>query len=416
MRVMRTLTKGDMKTAFNNVRRNKARSGLTMLGIIIGVASVVTAVSIGEGVKHEVNAQTIHLGKDLITIRPGRLLTQRSANPLDSLSLPGSLRTGGSLSGDDIDTVAKTPGVAHAVPLSVVSSDVVSGETNQHYGALVIGTDQGLPAILNQSLSFGAFFSDDPSDLNKVILGSRVANELFSENVPLGQTLSILGHQFIVSGIFNDFQTAPLAVDADFNNAVFIQYASAKQITNNNSPIYEILARPVGTSQTDATVSSLRSSLLAAHGGQHDFTVLEQSQTLAVTNSILDLLTALVTGVAAISLLVGGVGIMNITLVSVTERMHEIGIRKAVGATNGQILSQFIIEAAVLSVSGGVIGVLLAGFVDVSLGVFTSFVPVMTWQSVVLASLVSIGVGMIFGSVPALKAARKDPIEALRNE
>ncbi len=410
------LTKGDIKTAYHTLRRNKARSLLTMLGVIIGVASVVTIVSIGEGVKQQINAQTEHLGKDLITVRPGQLLNQSVSNELIGANLFGTEGRIGSLSSQDINTVSQTAGVASAVPLSLVTGDVTSSQLKKPFNALVIGTNEGLPAMLHQTLAFGSFFNSDQTSVNDVIIGSHVAEAMFSENVPLGQTINILGQQFVVEGIFNDFQPAPLSIDVDFNNAVFIPYAAAEQITNNDSPIYEILARPNSVNDTAQVASKLRINLMAAHGGQHDFTVLEQSQTLAVTDNILNLIVDLIGGIAAIALLVGGIGIMNVMLVSVTERMHEIGIRKAVGATNRQILSQFITEAAVLSVAGGIIGIIVSLIVDILLRIFTDLAPSITWQIVVLAFLVSVSIGLLFGTIPALQAARKDPIEALRNE
>ena len=413
---MIVLNKGDIKTAFHTLRRNKARSLLTMLGVIIGVTSVVTVVSIGEGVKQQVNAQTEHLGKDLITIRPGQLLNQSVSSQLGGNDLLGNVSRVGALSNQDINTVFKTPGVASSVTHSLVTSNVISSESKRPYNALVIGTNALLPTMLHQGLEFGSFFSDNQTSVNNVIIGSHVAQVLFTENVPLGQTITILGQQFVVEGIFNDFQPAPISIDVDFNNAVFIPYTAAEQITNNDSPIYEILARPQSVNQTNLVANNIRSSLLAAHGGQHDFTVLEQSQTLAVTDNILNLLTALIGGVAAIALLVGGIGIMNVMLVSISERMHEVGIRKAVGATNRQILTQFITEAAVLSFSGGFIGVLLSLIVDICLRILTNIAPLITWQIVALAFIVSVGIGLLFGSIPALQAARKDPIEALRNE
>ena len=413
---MASLSKGDIKTAIHTLRRNKARSLLTMLGVIIGVASVVTIVSIGQGVKQQVNAQTEHLGKDLITIRPGQLLTQSVSNQLSGSNLLGTANTIGVLSNQDITTVSATPGVASSAPLSLVTGNIISSQSKKPYNATVIGTNAQLPIILHQSLEFGSFFSDNQTSVNSVVIGSHVAQVLFNENVPLGQTVTILGQQFVVMGIFNDFQPAPLSLDVDFNNAVFIPYTAAEQITNNDSPIYEILARPQFVYQTNLVANKLRTSLLAAHGGQHDFTVLEQNQTLAVTDNILNLLTALIGGIAAIALLVGGIGIMNVMLVSITERMHEVGIRKAVGATNRQILTQFVTEAAVLSISGGLIGVLLSLIVDIALRIFTNLTPDITWQIVTLAFIVSVGIGLLFGTVPALQAARKDPIEALRNE
>lgn len=405
--------KGDVRTAVMTLRRNKGRSLLTMLGIIIGVTAVVTVVSIGEGVKSQITDQTEHLGKDLITIRPGQLL--HSSGTLASFTQPFAI-TGGQLNEADVAVVTRTDGVAAAAPLSIVSGGVTSGENSQHFNVPVIGTNSKLPGILNQDIAYGAFFGDDATGADKVVIGSQIAHALFDENVPLGQTVSILGHQFIVVGIFSDFQTIPLSLDTDFNNAVFIQYAASREITNNDAPLYEILARPTRVSQTDMAIGRLNGSLLTAHGGQHDFTVLKQSQTLAVTDRILNLLTALIAGVAAISLLIGGIGIMNVMLVSITERMHEVGIRKAVGATNRQILGQFITEATVLSIVGALIGIVFSVAVAIALRVFTPLAPVVTWQVAIIACVVAIGVGVLFGSAPALKAARKDPIEALRNE
>lgn len=414
---MTMFARGNIRTAVKTLRRNKARSLLTMLGVIIGVMSVVLVIGIGDGVRQQVDVQTDHLGRDLITIRPGQLLGQSVPDALGGLGVDGNgAAAGGALGGKDITAISKTPGVAAVVPLSLVDGGVVSGENNRRDDALVLGTSSGLPDMLHQSLAFGAFFGDDPTAAGKVIIGSQVAQTLYDENVPLGQTLTILGHRFVVAGIFDDFPIAPFSADADFNDAVFIPYSTARSITNDNSPLYEILARPADASQTDAVVSRLKAKLLAAHGGQHDFTVLEQSQIIAVTDRILGLLAALIAGVAAIALLVGGIGIANVMLVSVTERMHEVGIRKAVGATNRQILSQFITEAAVLSVGGGAIGILLSLFAEVCLRLFTSLMPIMPWPAVIIASTVSIAVGILFGSVPALKAARKDPISALRNE
>ncbi len=415
---MAMLTGGNIRTAVRNLRRNKMRSFLTMLGIIIGVAAVLLVVGMGEGIKHQVSAQADHLGKDLITVRPGQALPQRGDG---MLGLGGGiadlgLHLGGSLTLKDASTVAGTPGVAGAAPLSIVGGGVFSNEHARNYDMLVIGTNQQFPAMLRQSTAYGSFFTDDGTSIDKVVLGSAAAQTLFDEHVPLGQTLTILGHQFIVAGILNDFQTTPFSADADFNHAVFISITSAEAITNDNSPIYEILARPNNSGQTNTVVSQMQHRMSAAHGGNNDFSILKQDQTLAVTNQILHLLTLFIAGVAGIALIVGGVGIMNVMLVAVAERMHEVGIRKALGATNRQIVLQFLAEAAVLSATGGFIGVVLSFAVEGVLWLLASLTPGITWQAVAIALGVSIATGVLFGSVPALKAARKEPIAALRNE
>ena len=410
---MSLLAKGDVRGAIRSLSRNKARSVVTMLGVVIGVAAVTIAVGVGDGVKAQISAQTKRLGSDLITIRPGRLLGTGSS--LNSTGPLAGASVGGVLTDNDITVVQKVHGVANVVPLSVVNANTVLGDAAPA-SELVIGTDQQFPTMLRQTLAYGIFFGDDDMSRDKVVLGSRAADRLFSESVPLGQTLTILGHQFVVVGILNDFQTAPLSLDADFNDAVFIPYASAREITNDSSPLYEILARPADVRQTDAVVSGLHDALTVAHGGQTDFTVLKQTQTIAVAGNILNLLTALIGGIAAIALIVGGVGIMNVMLVSVAERMHEIGIRKAIGATSRQILSQFVTEAAVLSMVGGFMGVVLSGLVEIALGLLTSIKPAVAWQAAAVSFFVSVAVGIIFGSIPAAKAARKQPIEALRSE
>lgn len=402
---MGRLGKGEFATAMQMLRRNRGRSLLTMSGIIIAVVAVVTIVGIGNGAEQQLNDQATRLGKDLITVRPGQASSGLQAAPVS-----------GTLSTADVQRIQHTKSVGSVTTLSYVSGGITAGTTDQHYDVPVIGADPNLPDMVRQSLAYGTFFETDATGSNKVILGAAVAQSMFDQNVPLGQELTILGKQFIVAGIFSSFQTAPLSLDVDFNNAVFIANDTAAALTNNSAPLYEVLVRPDTPEDGAAVVDRLNGALLAAHGGQHDFSVLTQSQTIAVTRNILDLFTAVVAGVASIALLVGGVGIMNVMLVSVVERMQEIGIRKAVGATNQQILRQFMIEAATLSVIGALIGIVVSFLVEIGLRLATNLTPTITWQAVCGATLVSVIVGVLFGTVPALQAARKEPIAALRNE
>jgi ABC-type antimicrobial peptide transport system permease subunit len=388
------------------------RNFWTMLGVIIGVASVITVIAIGNGVKRQVSGQIHHIGSDVITVRPAQLQTGNGG--LNSTLLTG-LSISGSLSQRDVTTVAQTKGVAAVAPLAIVGGEA-KGDNGTYKDGFVIGTTGDLSSLLNQSMAFGTFLSDADSGTDTAVLGQHAADMLFNEDVPLGHSFVFHGHEFIVRGIFNNFTTTPLSQQANFNNAMFIPYDVAESITNNSAPTYEILAKARSTDQTKQVAHDINSRLEKAHGGQNDLTVQEGSQNLAASNNILDLLTVMIAGVAAISLVVGGIGIMNVMLVSVAERMREIGIRKAVGATNRQILSQFMIEASLLSVVGGIIGVALAYVLDVLIRLATSLQPVITWQTVVLSTVVSLTVGIVFGSVPALKAARKHPIEALRSQ
>lgn len=411
---MKTLAYGHIKAAVRSVRSNKSRSILTMLGVVVGVVSVVSIVSIGEGVKHQIRLQINHYGRDLITVRPG---APSGNGALDSISSLVNVHQTGSLTSSDLQAASKTKGVEFTAPVAVVGGAVGGGD--QPAGSVtVIGTTNRFADALHQKIAFGANFDPNNKQAPTAILGSRVAERMFDDPVPLGRSFTIRGQEFNVAGIFDDFATAPFSADVNFNNAIFIPLDTAQSITSSSAPIYEILVQPIAShgQPDDHLVKTLQRNIAAERGGQTDFTVLTHAESASVTNNILNLLTALIGGVAAVSLLVGGVGIMNIMLVSVTERMHEIGIRKAVGATNRQILMQFVTEAAVLSLSGGIIGILLAYGIDMILRITTNLQPIISWQVVAVALLVSLLVGAIFGSAPALKAARKDPINALRNE
>jgi putative ABC transport system permease protein len=401
-----------IKTAMQSLRGAKWRNFWTMLGVIIGVASVISAVSIGEGIKLQIGGQISHLGKNLITIRPARI---HSATNSSNLSLLAGNSITGSLSARDLSRVSKVSGVQSAVPLSATAGGVTS-EHGAYNDGLVIGTMPDFADMTNQTVDYGSFLTDDDMGLNTAVLGKNAADAMFDEGIPLGRTFRYKGQDFIVRGILADSKTAPLSQDADFNDAIFIPYDVSEALTNNTAPTYEILARPAQAKAIDSTISRINSTLVRAHGGAHDVSVLRQDQTLANSSQILDLLTGLITGVAAISLLVGGLGIMNVMLVSVTERLHEIGIRKAIGATNRQILGQFMVESVFLSLGGGIIGVGVAYGVDGLLRLFTNIVPSIPWEIVVIAVGVSLATGVIFGTIPALKAARKDPIEALRSQ
>lgn len=404
---------GHFKTGMASVRSTKLRSFWTMLGVIIGVSSVVTVVSISAGIKQQISGQIHHFGKDIITVRPAELQLG-SGSDSGGLGLISGLSTSGSLTNKDVDTIAHAKGVAANAPLTALSG-TVTGENGRYNQGFVIGTSPDLPSLLNQSIAYGSFLSAGDDGTNAAVLGQHASDALFNEDVPLGRSFTYHGQQFIVRGIFNQFSGAPLTHGVDLNNAVFIPYDVAQNLSNNTAPTYQILVRPSDAKQTDAVAGRIKQALSQAHGGQGGFSVLAGNQNLDSSDDILSLLTKLIVGVASISLLVSGIGIMNVMLVSVSERKHEIGIRKAVGATNRQILSQFLVESSILSLWGGVIGIIISLALDGLIRLFTDLRPVIGWEVVVLATGVSLLVGIIFGTVPAVKAARKDPIEALRS-
>lgn len=404
----------NIRLALASVRSARWRSFLTMLGIIIGVASVVVTVSIGEGVKQQISSQITHLGPELITVKPGSTVTRDAAGKVVSVNiLPNA--ASGAFNENDWKTVRETPGLKSTVPFNVVSGlPRYQGKTMA--SVAIIGTTQDLPATLHQELDYGSFFTDSDKNQQTVVIGRQVAEQLFNELAPMGKTIQIRGKQFIVRGIFAPFKDGSLLNNTDYNSAIFMPYETSKQLVDGQVQIYQLLAKSSDASKVDPVALDIRSRLRAQHGGEEDFTVLKQDENLAVAGKMLNLLTALIAGVAAISLVVGGIGIMNIMLVLVSERTREIGVRKAVGATNKQIMTQFLVESSVISVCGGFFGVLVSLIANYLLRILTDLKPVISLPIMLISTGIALCVGIIFGTMPALRAARKDPIESLRYE
>ncbi len=405
----------NFRSAVQSLRFSKWRSLMTMTGVILGVVSVVTIVSIGEGVKRQVVGQVNQLGSDLITVRPGSLVTRDKHGNIVKVNQISNFALGsGSLSESDLTTIKSATPDSTVVPVGVVNSGAKLGEVEYNEG-IVFGTSQDFPTVLKQKVSFGTFFSDNDSSGQIVVIGKKVAENLFRENVPIGRTISIRGKEFVVVGVFDDFTSSPLAFGVDLNKAIVMPYQSAQDLVGH-SQLVEVFVRPKTAAQTDSTISNINQQLSTSHGGQNDFTVLRQDENLTVVSDILRVFTTFISAVAAMSLLIGGIGILNIMLVSVTERTREIGIRKAIGATNRQIAGQFFMEALVLSGVGGALGIIASFMLNALLRILTHLTPVITLNAVLLATTISVAIGVIFGVIPAVRAASKDPIDALRYE
>ncbi len=402
---------GNLKTAIGSLHSAKWRSLLTMLGIIIGVSSVVTVVSLGEGLKQQVVGQIHTLGSDVLTIRPGKLVSAHSAR--QSLNLLAFLSTS-SLSEQDVNTISKLPPVSAVVPVDFVTNSVAS-DGQQLDNISVLGTDPELYDLLRPQLDIGAFFTKDNAADNVAVIGSGVATQLFGGSNSIGHTVSILGQDFIVRGVLVPSAGGLIsAQQSDLNQTIFLPFGPAKNLVSGRTNIVQILVKTKPGVNPDAAVASIRQQLLQNRGGREDFSVLEQQQLLDLTSGVINTATGFTTGLAAVALLVGGIGIMDIMLVSVSERTREIGIRKAIGATNRQILSQFLIEGLVLTIGGGFIGIAVSLIIFGFLRLYTGLHPVINAPVMILAVAVSIIVGIIFSVAPALKAARKNPIDALR--
>ena len=342
------------KMAVASIRGARFRSALTMFGIIIGVSSVVTIVSLGEGVKQQVTTQAGEISDSLIVVRPGKE-REATAFSLDVLRSYVDNNTG-SLSEKDWRDTEKVPGVESSVPVGILSG-IATFEDREYSNGSIIASTERLPTLLNETVEFGEFFTDDSSSKKKVaVIGRNVAESLFEENVPIGKALQIRGERFIVQGVFEQQDSGTFAA-ININNSILIPYESARDI-GGSIQLLQVYIEAEEADKVPEVAAAVRETLMNNHAGQEDFTILEREEALEATNAVFYQLTVFIAGVAFISFIVGGIGIMNIMFAMVSERTREIGIRKAIGATNGQILGQFVMEATVLSVLGGIFGVI----------------------------------------------------------
>jgi len=402
----------NLRMALGSIRTSRIRSLLTMLGVIIGVMSVVMTVSIGEGVKNQVLGQIDKLGNNIITVRPGKTATK---NTLGQLGF-NSLITTSTLTESDVEAVQQIDGVIAASPNAVIAGKIASAERSDYAGGTIIATTNDTEAVLNQSIEYGQFF--EPADVTKdvAIIGSAIADQLYDQRDPIGRVITLKGKEYIIRGVLTAAPENALNIGPGYNNAIYIPYESGKKLAGNTPQISEINIKVKPGQTLESISSAIRDALYKNHNNQDDFTLIKQTEYLQIANQLFTILTSFVAAIAGISLLVGGVGIMNIMLVGVSERTREIGVRKAIGATNQQILGQFLVEATVISILGGINGILLSLLASFILRITTNIHPSVSLETIVVATGVSTIVGVFFGMAPAIQAARKDPIEALRHE
>jgi putative ABC transport system permease protein len=387
------------RVAWEALRANKLRSGLTMLGVVIGVASVVVLVAIGTGARDEVTSGVESLGSNILFVAPGNLAFG-STPALSRLGL------------DDVRRVGDAVGDPRRVATTIASGEIArvgARRTNVN----VNGTNETIPLVFDRTLSRGAFFTAADVDTRRrvAVLGADPAEALFPDRDPVGKSVTVGGVRFRVVGVMSRVGTAfGVARDAE----VFIPVTAAQRLFGV-SRVDGIAIKAPTAGQVDEEQHIIREVVARAHPEQ-EYQVLTQRDILGVVGRILGILTLVLASIAGISLLVGGVGVMNIMLVSVSERTREIGLRKAVGARTRDVLRQFLLEAVALTVSGGVVGIGVGVGAALLVGRFSPIPAAITAWSVALAFGVSVAVGVFFGVYPARKAARMQPVAALRYE
>jgi putative ABC transport system permease protein len=388
----------------SSLSAHRLRSFLTLLGIAVGIAAVVLLTSIGEGVHKFVLAEFTQFGTNLIAINPGRTTTHGT-----SMGVFGTERP---LTIEDAEALKRLPYVMAVVPIVQGNAEVEAA--NRRRRTTVYGAGSQWPEAFSMDVKSGRFLPDDDPTAPPAfaVLGSKTRDELFGTRNPLGQRIGIGGNRYRIIGVMESKGTI-LGFDVD--DTVYIPTARGMELFNRNS-LLEIDVLYQEDANINKVVASIKRSLIARHG-REDFTINTQQQMLDVLGSVLNVLTFAVAAIGGISLLVGAIGIVTIMTIAVNERTNEIGLLRALGARQGQVLSLFLGEAIVLAALGGISGLALG----IGLAHFLHFafpaLPVHTpWIFVVLAEVIAVVIGLAAGVLPAQRAAQLDPIEALRTE
>ncbi|MED4753643.1 ABC transporter permease [Brevibacillus choshinensis] len=401
-----------IRISFRSIRANGLRSILTMLGIIIGVAAVIAMVAIGEGTSSSVASQINGLGSNLLIVSPGQATQGRvslGAGSLNTLTLA------------DAEAIEQKESVSGVAPSVNGRGQIVWGSNN--YSSSLEGTTAAFPQVRNVQVERGRFFSnfEVKQQFNVAVIGTEVANNLFSNNNnntnPIGQTVQINKIPFTIIGVLKSQGSSGMTNNDD---RIIIPITTAMNRLTGGKNVGTIYVSAVSSDQMEQAQQDIQSTLRSKHNlrpqAADDFRITSQTDILSTAQEVSSSMTALLSGIAAISLIVGGIGVMNIMLVSVTERTREIGIRKAIGAKRGDILRQFLIEAVTLSLIGGIIGIVLGVGAALAISKFGGMTTAISISPILYAFLTSSLVGVVFGVYPARKAAQLRPIDALRYE
>lgn len=395
--------------AVDSLRQNRGRTFLSALGIAIGVASIVLILSLTGGIDRLISTNSNKEYANLILVRPS---TTKSVtdNIIDELT-SNNQYVKSNLTLEDVETISKIKEVSAVAPLAI-SNSAITVNDRVHQGTSIVATNADLEKILGLHIKNGQFLDYSLRE-NVAVIGYDIATQMFGGTEAITKTFSYNGQQFMVVGVLDKVED-PInfnGVDLDNSILINIKYASTFE---SSIQIQQINVRTNTTDDVAKAVDSINSGLSKAKNGDQSFELITGDTNLHPAGSLLSIISSMLTLVASISLIVGGVGIMNIMLVSVSERTREIGIRKAVGASASNILLQFLFESIILSILGALMGFILGYIFAFLISLITPFAPHISWEILGITGAVSIIVGVIFGIYPAIKAASKDPITSLK--
>ncbi|MDO5480134.1 MAG: ABC transporter permease [Candidatus Saccharibacteria bacterium] len=407
---MSMLFRTHLRLARASVKQNRTRSFLTCLGIAIGIASIILILSLTGSISNLIKGEVKDIGSDLVVVRPSRS-KDAVTSFVEELTMASTFEKS-SLSLLDVSSISAVEGVTAVAPIAI-STNTLMNDENTIPSATILGTTPDFNTIEPLALKYGVFLNEKNTD-SAVVIGHDLALHLYNTSNPIGRTLSFYGRRFIVVGVLDEIEEAVNFDNVNFNNVLFMDINTMENLMDSVQ-IQQINVRVLNTSILEPVADNIYKTLKENRYGDTNFSVAYGDAITHPASNLLNVISGMLALVAGISLVVGGIGVMNIMLVSVSERTYEIGIRKAVGASAYNVLMQFMFEALILSTLGSILGIFLGYFLAFLVSTVTPFGPYISWEIIAITVVTTVGVGLIFGTYPALKAARKKPIDSLRH-
>ncbi|RYC72485.1 ABC transporter permease [Candidatus Nanogingivalis gingivitcus] len=398
-----------IENAIESLRANRMRTFLTILGVVIGISSIVVIFALSGGANSIIQDQIKSGGETIAVVRP-KDISSSNKSIINSVATSQNFLQS-SLREDDFRNISKIKNIIATAPLASFNSKIKGDD--KEITTNILASTPNLDQITGIKVAKGEFITNS-SNARTAVIGYQTAVSLFGSPHALGKYISIKGENFLIIGILEKQSSIVNFSNIDFDNTIILNYDEVKNIMGSSPQIQQINIKFNTINNSDIVQHNIEEVMHNSHKGEIDYEILIGKNITHSSSDLISMGSAILALVASISLIVGGIGIMNIMLVNVSERTREIGIRKALGANNNQILLQFLIESLIISSVGGFFGYLLGYSFSFTVSIFLPVLPVISWQIMVLAAGLSIIIGIIFGMYPAIRAARKDPIESLR--